>query len=245
MRTISVQLWSLRNETQKNFVTTLEKLAKIGFKAVEPAGFGEFSAKEFKSLCDDLGLAIPSSHSPWAMAGDVHEVMQQAHDLGLNKVAIGYGPDDFANLDAIKRIVEKTHNLLDVLTPNGFEIFQHNHAFEFERIDGKLKYDYYLEQVPAVKLELDTYWAANFGEEDPVAMIERYKDRLILAHIKDGSLKRDVAHVAVGEGCMDIPSVVAALPSSVDTLVIELDACDTDIFEAVEKSHNYLKQLIS
>ena len=127
----------------------------------------------------------------------------------------------------------------------GFTMFQHNHAFEFERMDdGRLKYEFYHDLVPeAIKMELDTYWCANFGAENPVDIIKKYSDRIVLAHIKDGLFERNVPNVALGEGKMDIPAVVKALPETVKTLVIEFDECGTDIFEAVRKSRNYLVEL--
>jgi len=242
MRRISVQLWSLRDETAKNFPETLTKLAKIGFKAVEPAGFGSLTVKEFKNICDDLGLSIPSSHSPWVGLDNISAVMDTAHELGLTQLACGYGADDFANLDSIKRAVENSAKIYEIISRNGFGMFQHNHAFEFERLDGKLKYDYYLEQLPEVKLELDTYWCANFGAENPVEIIKKYQDRLVLAHIKDGTFVPNAPNVALGEGKMDVPAVINALPDSVKTIVIEFDSCASDIFAAVEKSFNFLKE---
>ena len=54
MRRISVQLWSLRKPMQKDIPGTLKRLADMGFKAVEPAGFGEYSALDFKKMCNEL-----------------------------------------------------------------------------------------------------------------------------------------------------------------------------------------------
>lgn len=81
-----------------------------------------------------------------------------------------------------------------------------------------------------IKLELDTYWRANFGAENPVDIIKKYSNRIVLVHIKDGLFESNVPDVALGEGKMDIPAVVTALPEAGRTLVIEFDKCGTDIF---------------
>ena len=62
-------------------------------------------------------------------------------------------------------------------------------------------------------------------------------------HIKDGPLERDKAHVAVGDGRMDIAGIIAAAdPDVLEWLIVELDACDTDMMTAVEGSYRYLTQ---
>ena len=62
-----------------------------------------------------------------------------------------------------------------------------------------------------------------------------------LLHVKDGPLKRDAAHVAVGDGSMDVAGVIAAAdPAVLEWIIVELDACDTDMMTAVERSYRYL-----
>jgi hypothetical protein len=45
--------------------------------------------------------------------------------------------------------------------------------------------------------------------------------------------------VAVGDGAIDIPGVLAA-GAAARWHVVELDRCDTDMFDAVERSYRYL-----
>ena len=95
--------------------------------------------------------------------------------------------------------------------------------------------------VPDVQFEIDTYWAANFGACDPASEVSRVKDRTPLLHIKDGPLEKRQANVALGEGAMDIPAVVAAADEAVlEWLIVEFDACDTDMLTGIEQSYRYL-----
>ncbi len=241
MRTISVQLYSLRDETAKSLEHVLDELAGMGFRAVEPAGFLGHTPSEFKKLCSDRGLAIPSSHSPWANLDDtLPKAMEQAHELGLDKLVCGYGPRDFESLDAIKATAERVNAMVEQAGREGLTLFMHNHYWEFERLDGHLKYDIFLEMVPGVKLELDTYWSSNFGAENAAEMVKRFADRIVLAHIKDGSFVREAPNLPLGEGKMDIKAVVGALPENARTLVIEFDTCAGNIFDAVRRSREYL-----
>ena len=46
--------------------------------------------------------------------------------------------------------------------------------------------------------------------------------------------------VAVGEGEMDFAPIIEASHGTSDWLIVELDRCETDMMEAIEKSYNYL-----
>jgi hypothetical protein len=61
-----------------------------------------------------------------------------------------------------------------------------------------------------------------------------------LLHIKDGPAVRGEPMVAVGDGVLDVPSIIQAGAGSTQWLIVELDACATDMMEAVEKSYDYL-----
>ena len=251
-RSLAVQLYSLREQAQKDFIGVLKTVADIGYRAVEPAGFWDLRPREFRRVLDDLGLKIYSSHSPWAQLGNLGEVMEILDILGLDKAICGYAATDFQDMEAIKRTAETTNHIQEILSRNGFTLCQHNHHFEFERLDGTLKYDLYAELCPNVQFEIDVFWSANYGAEDPVAMLKRFANRATLIHIKDGLLKDD-GHTdpqqcrvtelrALGEGDLDIPGLVAHLPQQIDHIVVELDFCNIDMVTALERSYRYMTE---
>lgn len=240
---LSVQLYSLREESQKDFIGVLKFLSKTGYAGVEPAiGLYGLKTKAFVDLVADLGMKISSSHFPYATPDNISEVVDTAKAFGVDTVGGGYGPDDFKDPDAILRTAEKTNIILDKLRGSGVQLFLHNHHWEFEKLpDGRFKYDLFLEHCAKVLLEIDTYWAANFGANDPAKAVARYADRAVLLHIKDGSLQRDVPQVAVGQGKMKIPAVVkAADPKVLRWLVVELDNCVGDMKQAIADSYKYM-----
>jgi sugar phosphate isomerase/epimerase len=253
-RPLSVQLYSLREEAQKDFERVLKRVADIGYVAVEPAGFWNLRPREFRKIIDDLGLKMFSSHSPWAGPHNLGEAMEMAEILGLKKIVCGYGPAEFKDQDAIKRTAESTNKMQEILSKNGFTLFQHNHNFEFERLHGKLKYQIYAELCPKVSFQMDSFWSTNFGAEDAVEMLKTFADRTILLHVKDGILKqsrqelkvthgtldRKVELRALGAGELDIRGLVAALPERVGDIIVELDYCNIDMFTAIEESYRYM-----
>jgi sugar phosphate isomerase/epimerase len=238
---ISVQLYTLREQVKGDFVGVLKRVAAIGYKGVEPAGFHDLTAKELKKIVTDLGMVFSSSHGPWGNADNINEAVEIAGILGLDMVSGGYGPDDFKTLDTIKQAAEKTNARCAALKKHGLGLFLHNHWWEFEMLDGRIKYDIFAELCPDVKFEIDTYWCSNFGANDAAKQVAKFKARTPLLHIKDGTFVKDVPHVAVGKGKMAFPKVVAAAdPKVLRWLIVELDNCATDMFQAVADSYAYL-----
>lgn len=260
MKPISIQLYTLRDASQKDFLGVLKRVAAIGYKGVEPAGLYQFSPRDFRKVVDDLGLVISSTHSPWATPDNLPTVIEVCGELGVDLVAGGWGRDEFKDLDAIKRTAEMAARMEETLSKAGITLTIHNHAWEFEKLDGRIRHEIFAEMCPKVQFELDTYWAANFGENHVPEMVRRFAQRAPLLHIKDGPLVRPVevynaatstlelkpgaqsaSHLAVGSGKNDIKGIIAAMdPAVTKWLVVEQDNSDTDLFECVEKSYRYL-----
>lgn len=252
---LSVQLYSVREYAAKDFVTTLKKIADIGFCGVEPAGFWNIRPSEFKKIVNDLGMEILSSHSPWARSPQqLGEVMDLADDLGIKTIVCGYGPDDFADMDAIKRTADNTNAMLEVLKRNGYKLMQHNHYWEFDRIGGRIKYDIYRELCPEVGLQLDCFWSTNKGQENAVEMFKLFADRVVAVHFKDGIccqqasvdgmknglLDCKIDLLPLGQGTLPIADIVPLVPDNVPDLIVELDYCNVEMFSALQQSYDYM-----
>ncbi|MBT3377223.1 MAG: sugar phosphate isomerase/epimerase [Lentisphaerae bacterium] len=238
---ISVQLYSLREEAKTDFPGVLRRVAEIGYKGVEPAGFNGLSPQEFKTIVSDLGMVVSSSHGPAATKDSLNEVIEAAGILEMDLVCRGFGPDAFKDLDVIKRTADEINELIPPLKAAGLNLFMHNHYWEFAPVGDRLAYDHFAEMCPDVLFELDTYWSSNFGANDPAEQVAKFRDRIPLLHIKDGPLVKGEPMVAAGAGKMDFPSVLAAAnPDVLRWVIVELDACATDMFTAVEESYNYL-----
>ncbi len=239
---ISVQLYTLREASKDNFDAVLEKVSLIGYQGVEPFHLFGKTAAQFRTQVEDLGMTVSSTHFPWSnRSDDLNQVADVVQTLGLTRAPGGFGPDDFKDADALKRTIETTQALVDGLKRHNLTLFLHNHYWEFNVIDGRTAYHTLQDAVPDVEFEIDTYWAANFGRNDPAAELKRVNTRTPLAHIKDGPLQADQAHVAVGSGKMDFEAVFDATnPEVFEWAVVELDQCETDMLTAVAASYKYL-----
>lgn len=242
MFNLAVQLYSLREQAKLGMADVLKLVANFGFKGVEPAGFGDLTMADFKRATDDLGLEICSSHGPWCSSMDqINAVVDTAGFLGLKTACCGFGPNEFKDLDAIKATAERVNQMQSKLAESGITLFQHNHAWEFERIDGKLKYETYAALAPNVKFELDVYWSTNHGKECGVEMTRLFRDRTILLHIKDGVFHPDIPQLPLGQGKLPIVDVLkAADQSKVKWVVVELDNCVIDMYRGIKMSYQFM-----
>ena len=241
MKPISVQLYTVRDEAAKDFPGVLRTIADIGYEGVEFAGLHGHDPKEIAAIIRDLGLQVSSSHAPLPTPENVEEVVATEKILGNTRLISGFGPDDFKTVDSAKACAAKFQQAAELVKPFGMTFGFHNHWWEFFSVDGKRVYDILMAEAPDAFSELDVYWAA-YGKADPAEVVSQYKSRLPLLHIKDGMLEEGKhVHTAVGSGKLDMSAIIDATdPDVLQWLIVELDACETDMMEAVRQSYVYL-----
>ena len=243
MKPISVQLYALREESARDFLAVLQSMADIGYSGVEPFNLFGLDPTEFKKIVEDLGMQVSSSHHPWANRSSIAELVDTVSALGLTRAAAGFGPDDVKDGNAVKQTVETINSLTEELAQHDLQLFLHNHWWEFIPVEGELPYHTFYRECPLVQFEVDTYWASNFGACNVPDEVARVRSRAPLLHIKDGPLEQNKAHVAVGQGKMDIRGTIAAAdPDVLEWVIVELDACDTDMTAAIAESYSYLTE---
>ena len=240
---VSIQLYTLREEAKKDLLGALKDVAASGYVGVEMAGLYGKKPAEVRRMLDDLGLVASSAHVALPTPANVKETVDTANALGYKMIISNMGPDKFSGPDGVKAVAEALQKAAVLLKPHGLRFGYHNHWWEFDRTEGRLKYDLLMELAPDIFGELDIYWAANFGAVNVPEVIARHRGRLPLLHVKDGPLVKDQPHTAVGAGKMDVTGCIrAADPKVLDWLVVELDSCATDMATAARESCRWLTQ---
>lgn len=180
----ALQLYSLRKDTALDAVAVLKKVAAMGFKSIEFAGYYGFSGKEMAALLTDLGLKAVSSHVGYNRFTDhFKEEVEFNHAVGNTHIVLpAYG---MQTLEDAKRAVEDIGKMREAFIREGFEFGYHNHAFEFAPLDetGTTGMDY-ITSVQDLKLQPDVFWVKTAGL-DPVAFIEQNAGRLLSIHMKE------------------------------------------------------------
>lgn len=239
MKPLAVQLYSVRELCREDFPGTLKKIADIGFKGVEFAGFHDLAPTELKACLDDLGLEVASAHMPMVDENNVAQIVDQCRTLGITKVISGPGgPID--TTEHILACVEKQQKAVALLAEAGIAFGLHNHWLEFRAVDGGFPEDVMLDRVDGLIAELDVYWI-QVGGPDPAATVARLGKRAPLLHIKDGLVDPPQPMKPIGQGVLDMPAIIGAADQDVlEWLIVELDSCDRDMLTALEESYRYL-----
>lgn len=244
---IALQLYTVRDLLNKDFEGVVHKVAKIGYGGVETAGFPASTTPEKAArLFDRSGLEVTSAHTPLPLGEDKNRVLDAAVALGCRRIVSGHlAPEEYADIDKIKRACGRLNEANAVAIENGLEFGVHNHWWEFQPVEEQFPYQVWLEYLdPAIFFELDIYWIQSAGL-DPVEIIKAFGKRAPLLHIKDGPSPSDTSApmTAVGDGVLDYPDFLEAASVSAEWLIVELDRCATDMMTAVEKSYHYLSKI--
>jgi sugar phosphate isomerase/epimerase len=238
---ISIQLYTLREYTASDMRGVVERVAQIGYAGVEPAGLGDLSPSEFRTLVEGLGMRVSSTHVQGRVDGDdLDRIVDEGAELGSPYVVVPFlPPEKFTEADSVKRLAERISRAVPAVEARGMQLAYHNHWFEFVEVDGRSAFDVFVEALdPKVVLEVDIYWAQT-GGADPAELVKRLGPRAPLLHVKDGPCTEDGDMLAVGDGKVDVPGVLAA-NDAVEWHIVELDRYDGDMWDAVERSYTYL-----
>ncbi|MHB8637094.1 MAG: sugar phosphate isomerase/epimerase family protein [Fimbriimonadaceae bacterium] len=244
MYPVSIQLYTVRQylETEGRDAI-LKHIARAGYDAIEAGDVGSDPAAYLRRV-QDLGMTVSSWFGPFPDAEHLNQVIETAKALQVENVVCGFWIPDFESVEAITRTAEKLRGAVKAVHDAGLNLCLHNHWFEFDLVEGHLAMDRLLNSCPGLKLELDVYWASNFGAIDVPTVVRTRADCIHLLHVKDGPLVKGEPQTALGQGKLDLPSIIqAADPNVLKWLVVELDECATDMWTAVEESVAYLRRV--
>jgi sugar phosphate isomerase/epimerase len=248
---IGVQLYTVRNDLKKDFEGTLAKVAKVGYKEVEFAGYLADlhnlnpAPKRVREILDADGLAAPSAHVPYSTlsAENWPKVLEASKVLGHSYIVNpSVDREVLKQSDGWKRAAETFNRVGEESQKAGIQFAYHNHVEEFKAVDGRLPYDILLSEADPklVKMEMDLGWAHEAGV-DPIAYFEKYPGRFPLVHVKD--FDKNGMMTEVGSGVVDWKSIFAKSDvAGIKHYFVEHDEPMLP-FISIQKSYEYLKQL--
>ena len=242
---IALQMYTLRNETAKDFTGTIREVAKIGYAGVELAGTGGLSANALRGVLDENNLRVCGSHIGMdVIEATMGKVVEENLALGNSRIVIPYlGEDRRQGAAGYTATAKKMNNLGESLRSLGMTLCYHNHDFEFKKQDdGRTGMEILLAETDPmlVKAEVDTYWVLVAGY-DPVEFIQSHKGRIPLMHIKDRN-PADGSFAEVGTGDLPLDALIEAAPGvGVEWLIVEQDDCKGAPLDSVKLSYNNLK----
>lgn len=259
-KNIGIQLYTLRNQIKEDVGATIKAVAEAGYQQVEPYGFPD--AGDMIAAAKDNGLQVNSSHFAWESVTQPDKegvpafsgILEKAKDAGLSHLVIPYiHAHNRESLDGYRQLAEKMNQAAVEAKSAGIQLGYHNHAFEFQPMEGgKCGYDILIEEfAPEMHFEIDTFWV-KVGGVDPAELIRKLKGRVSQLHLKDlkkgiaipeyGKLPND-AFQELGDGMIPVePLLVAAADAGVAHCHVEQDQ-SPDPIASIRQSMTHLKSL--
>jgi sugar phosphate isomerase/epimerase len=256
---IGLQLYTVRDLMKQDLDGTLSKVAAVGYKEVEFAGYFDHSPKDVRAAVDRHGLTAPSAHIDYKNLGDKFpEVIEAAKVVGHEYLVNPWIDEEIRKQpDGWKQAAETFNRAGEACKKAGIQFAYHNHWFEFLPVNGKLPYDLLLTECDPnlVKMELDLCWI-TVGGQDPLRYFDRYPGRFPLVHVKDvkrvppvtaggaqdfGSSMKDMTEV--GSGIIDWKKIFAQSDKAgIKHYFVEHDNPKKPL-ESIKKSYDYLARL--
>jgi len=256
---IGVQLYTVRDQMKADFDGTIAKVAAIGYKEVEFAGYFDHTPQQVRATLDRNGLTSPSCHVAYDVLGDKWPgEIESAKIIGQSYIVCPWIPDELRKQPDVWDRAAETFNRAGAASKKaGIQFAYHNHWFEFMPVDGKLPYDLLLEKCDPdlVKMEMDLCWITVAGA-DPLKYFDRYPGRFPLVHVKDmkklpkvsaaggqdfGDSLTDMT--SVGNGVIDWKRIFAQSDKAgIKHYIVEHDK-PQDPFDSIKMSYAYLEKL--
>lgn len=238
----AIQLYSLREETEKDFLGTLKKVAEMGYEGVEFAGYGGLEAFELKREMDKLGLRAAGSHVQLAeLENNLDNVIAFQKVLGNKHIICPFLAEEArADLAAYEKTRKKLVKIAHKVAEEGLIFSYHNHDFELVEMEGVKPLEHLLD-TDEIHAELDVYWLTKAGES-PADWMQRYAHKTNLVHLKDMTTDEEQYFAELGTGGIDVLEIIKLSEAiGVEWLIVEQDDSKIGALESAEVSIEYLK----
>jgi sugar phosphate isomerase/epimerase len=241
---IGLQLYTVRSEMANGVEATLERVAAIGYEEVEFAGYFGHSPTEIRDMLARTGLRSPSTHVEPDFEPDAWaRILDDANEVGHRYVVVASIPPAMrSDLGAWRRTAAAMTSAGERARAAGLSYAYHNHAFEFEQMEGRVPFDVFCEESDEffVSIELDLFWVIHSGS-DPIDFFESWPGRVPMVHVKDRTAGGDM--VDVGAGIIDWAGIFEnSGHAGIQHFFVEHDTPDGP-FRSIEASYGYMKRL--
>jgi len=245
MNPISLQLWTLNENTAKDFASTVKEVAKIGYQAVELAGTGNLKPAEAARAIEEAGLKVSGMHMGEAYLTEKFDELLEWSRLFKTDEIIWPGTDAkrYATKQASLEFGELLNQLGAKVRAAGLKLSWHNHDKEYAIFDGRPAMEWIFEAAEPRNLsaEVDLFWVAAAGQ-DPAQAVKRLGNRVRMLHVKDGVGRQQTD---VGRGKVDFPAIFDYVEKNgiTEWYVVEQEQFTGPRLDAVRVAYEYLKGL--
>ena len=259
IKDIGVQLYTLRDNVDKDVLATLEAVSKLGYSLVEgyyveKGHFYGYKPLEFKKILSDMGLKMPSTHVltgraqpeiKSSMANNWEKIVEEMNVYGIKYIVCPWiHADERKSIDDYKKLAEFLNKKAELSMKTGIKLAYHAHDFEYMPLEGQTPYEVLLKECDPklVDFELDLYWVKK-GGKDALTYIQNNPGRFPLWHVKDMDKEKSF-FTEVGNGVIDFKTIFKqATKAGLKYAYVEQDICPGPPLDSVKISYNYLKSM--
>ncbi len=246
LQRIGLQLYTVRQAMAQDFEGTLSRVAAIGYREVEFAGYFNRAPKAVRAALDAAGLDSPSAHIGMELLQNQWpQTLEAAHVIGHRYLVIAWIPEEERKtINGYKTVADLFNRAAAEARKTGIQFAYHNHEFEFAPMGGRIPYDVLLEETDRdlVQLEMDLFWITHGGGK-PLDYFARYPGRFPMVHVKDMDGTPKHAMVDVGRGVIDFKRIFRQRQQAgIQYFFVEHDQPPSP-FDSIRASYAYLKQL--
>jgi sugar phosphate isomerase/epimerase len=186
---VGLQLYSVRKDCERDLPGTLSAVSKMGYEAVEFAGYYKRSAKELRKLLDDNGLKCCGTHTglETVLGAELPKTVEFNQTIGNRNLIVPWLDHD-KYLKPKNNLIKTGKMFSEIaakLKPQGMRVGYHNHNVEFQPMDGSTPFNIFFENSSKdVCVQVDV-GNAMMGGGDPVSVIRRFPGRSISIHMFD------------------------------------------------------------
>ena len=240
-----LQLYSVRNECAKDLPGTVAAVAKMGYKAVEFAGYHGRDAKALRQLLDDVGLKCCGTHLGLeTLLGDqLAKTIEFNQTLGNPFLIVASLPGKYTKTrQSWEEAADRFSEVADQLKPHGMRTGYHNHSIEFKPIDGGLPWDIFFNRAKKeVVIQFDTGNGMAVGG-DPMVFLKKHPGRVASVHVKPYSKTKPNALIGEDEHPWKEIFEVCETTAGVEWYIIEYESDAYPPLVSVRKTLEVMKR---
>lgn len=247
--TVGLQMYSVRDECERDMLGTLEKIAEIGYTAIEMAGYFNAPPKQLKDKASAIGIQIPSTlvslnfKRLGRLQSDFAKEVEIAGEIGVSYVSIPWFPlQESPSMNDVSFVCDVLRRCGEQVKEAGMKLALHNHENVWKRVEDKPAYERILDAISTgvMDAELDVGWMALAGM-DMNAFLRSYGDRVSLVHLRN--FKNGRMDTELDQGVLDYTGYLQDLnKSKAAYLFVEQESFEESSLESARRNYNFLER---
>ncbi len=244
---VGIQLYSVRDDMEKDPLGSLKKLSGMGYKIVEHAGYADrkfygYVPSEFKKILEDLGMKMYSGHVEFGMqvwddskkdfTDSWKNTVEDAAFIGQKFVITPELAEKAQkDYDTLLKVIDLWNKCGELCQKHGMKFGYHDDFNEDAILNNMKIYDIIMKYSdPNLTMQqFDIANLYNAAGTDPMDIIKKYPGRFPSLHVKDVLKEKNKENrhdsTVLGKGVLNVKDVVAlAIKNGAWLLIIEQEA---------------------